>query len=692
MQLGSILTFGSYVTLAVLWTSILILYARRVGEARRRDTLVAGLLVVLIADAMKNVIETLYFGALWGARFGFLPVSWGVILENPMAIAMPKILNIGVAVFVLVRIVYGFVGKELDERRNREREARRLQEELERSLALVQESEGRLQSLLERTSDVVAFWRVVDRDLILESINQAGKSVLGFGDDAIGTSWRQVAPPALQALLNTALETGQAQREEDGWLDVDAGRLAVIRQVVPLPDEDGVIRRVASFTQDITALRERQADEEAHTRLESLGILASGVAHDFNNLLAILRADVDAAADHDSRRDVALGHAQITIDRARDLVSQLLAMAGKQVPVAGAVDVADVVTDTVRLIMPSVPNGITLSTQVSGSAVVVGDRIQLQQLVLNLVKNGIDAAAAHGGSSVKVALSASDDTVTMTVTDDGPGIEPAVQRRIFEPFFTTKRQGRGLGLATVFGVAKAHGGAVEVQSPPGKGATFVVSLPRATRVAAPAPSVPASSSPSASSTPSSPMSTSTSTSASPTSSSPVSSWSPPSPTPPEDPVVHASDTAAADENAAIAVPPRLLPAAPLGELLAPPPEHLHILLIDDDHLVRRSTRRLAERLGHTVVDVDSGPAALEVKAHYDVALVDVTMPDMDGPTTLLRLRQLRPELVAILVTGRGDLAGGDEAVLTKPFDEAALKEALVKVFGEQARRRRRHTP
>ncbi len=661
MELGSTLTFGSYVALAVLWTSILILYARRVGEARRRDTLVAGLLMVLIIDAFKNVIETIYFGGLWGARFGYLPKWLGPVLENPLAMATPKLLNVAVAVFVLVRIVFGFIGKELDERKNREAESRRLQEEMERSLALVQESEGRLQSLLERTSDVVAFWRVVERDLILESINKAGRRVLGLADDAIGTSWRQVAPPSLQNLLSAALETGEPQREEDGWIDVDSGRLAVIRQVVPLPDEDGVCRRVASFTQDITALRDRQADEDARTRLESLGILAGGVAHDFNNLLAILRADVEQASHHDDGpREEALGHAQTTIDRARDLVSQLLAMAGKRVPVAGAVDVADIVTDIARLIMPTVPKGMTLSTKVDGPAVVVGDRTQLQQVVLNLLRNGLDASSAHGGKSVNAALTVENDSVVITVSDDGPGIDPAVQWRIFEPFFTTKRGGRGLGLATVFGVTKAHGGTVEVQSPPGTGATFMVRLPRAAAGVTPAPAPPSAS---AAST----LTSSLSASAAPPSAPPAAS----------SPTATASGVGVESE--------RILS----GRYDAAVPSALRILLIDDDHRVRRATKRLAERLGHSVIDVDGGLAALEVSDPYDVALVDVTMPDLDGPATLARLRQQRPDLVAILVTGRGDLAGGDETVLMKPFDETGLNDALQRVYAEQARRRRR---
>jgi len=647
MQLGAILTFAAYLALVTLWGSIFVLYARRLPETKQRDPLVAALLLVLVVDAAKNVFESVYFGGLWGARFGFLPEWVGAPLEQPLAMAIPKILNVGVAVFVLVRIIGGFFPRELQERQKRRADSERLQEDLERSLALVQESEGRLQSLLESTSDVVAFWRLVDRDLVLESVNPAGRALLGFGDEAVGTVSGRLAPPSLDLLLQTALDTGKTQREEDGWLETAAGRRAVIRQVVPLPDEDGVVRRVASFTQDITALRERQADEEAHTRLESLGLLAGGIAHDFNNLLAILRADVDIAAgrgaDSDAAKQEALEHADVTIERARDLVTQLLATAGKRAPVTGAVDVGSVVKDTVRLMMPTVPRSVRLVSHVAEGAVVVGDRTQVQQIVLNLMHNAVDAASSAGGRLVDVRLEATDGHIVLTVKDDGAGIDPAVQWRIFEPFFTTKRGGRGLGLATVFGLARAHGGTVEVDSAPGQGATFTVRLPRAVGVL-PTPDVP----------------------------------SPPSPS------LSSSSSSSSFPSAPELSPTAVAPEPPRQEATG-----LVILLIDDDDRVRRATRRLLERLGHRVIDVDGGAAGLAVDDTYDIAVVDVTMPDMDGPTTLVRLRERRPRLPAVLVTGRGDVGGDGDIVLTKPFDEQSLQRALQQGLDQPDRERRR---
>jgi signal transduction histidine kinase len=671
MQPGAILTFSAYVTLVALWGTIFALYAWRLPETRQRDPLVFALLVVLVVDAGKNVLESVYFGALWGSHFGFLPRQIGSRLEHPLALAFPKTINVVVATFVLLRIARGFFPREIDERRRQRAEAERLQYDLERSLALVQESEGRLQSLLQRTSDVVCFWRLSDRDLLLESVNQAGQALLGFGDEAVGTSSRTLAPHSLDQLLQAALHTGKPQRQEDGWLDSPTGRRAVIRQVVPLADKDGVVRRVASFTQDITALRERQADEEAHSRLESLGLLAGGIAHDFNNLLAILRADVDIAArgtHSDDARAEALVHADVTIARARDLVSQLLAMAGTRAPVTGVVDVGAGVADTVRLMMPTVPRHVRLASTIKAHAVVVGDRTQLQQVVLNLLHNGVDAASTAGGQLVEIVLSTTDDQVILTVTDDGAGIEPAVQWRIFEPFFTTKRGGRGLGLATVFGLTRAHGGTVDVSSSPGHGATFTVRLPRAVGLQAASFAVPAAVAPAAD----------------------VAAAA----------VVPAADVPVAAVAAVAAVVPAAVAAVAAAAAVAASPADdgtvdaraLSVLLIDDDDRVRRATRRLLERLGHRVIDVGSGAAGLAVPDAYDIAVVDVTMPDLDGPTTLLRLREHRPRLPAVLVTGRGDLAGDGDLVLMKPFDEASLQQALQQGLVQATERADRRAP
>lgn len=674
--MGPLLTTAAYVVLVVLWTICLVVYVRY-RRAAAPDTLVSVLIGVLALDAFKNVVESAYFGTLWGARFGFLPAWVGAPLENGFAMAIPKVLNVVVVTLIIIRVAGGFLPRELRRRTRSNQEEVQLRRELEDSLAVIKESEGRLQSMLDRTNDVIVFWRFIDDDLILESINAAGRTTLGFDDNVIGTSASEIAPPEFYTLLMTAIETGTPQRAEDGTIETRQGRRDVIRQVVPLPDNDGVVRRVVSFTHDITALRERQAVEEAGTRLESLGILAGGIAHDFNNLLAVLRADVAQAADatRDEQREdlhAALAHANTTIDRARELVVQLLAMAGKRAPVTAAVDLGAVVMDTVRLLRPSVPRGITIEADVVESAVVIGDRAQLQQIALNLLQNAVDATESQLGEGkarkVRAAVEVDDDSVVFWVQDDGPGIDPRVLRRIFEPFFTTKKTGRGLGLATVFGLTQAHGGQVEATSPPGQGARFEVRLPRThSGVSARAPAhLGPPTGQLTLSTPERPLE--------------AADLDLPATTGPVPPPAMASTTTTAPTTALTTPTPTTTPGRVTLEARAQ-----RVLVIDDDPMVRRATRRLLERLGHSVIEAANGEAGLEVSVDtYDLAVVDVTMPGLDGPTTLSRLRETRPALPAVIVTGRGDLVDATHVVLLKPFDHEALQGALNRAVSDAA--------
>ncbi|HEY1100837.1 MAG TPA: ATP-binding protein [Myxococcota bacterium] len=668
------LTIVAYVVLVIEWGAVVWLYLRFRKEAGGHDAVVVKLVGVLAVDAAKNTFESIYFGLLWASRFGLLPAEVADSLDAPL---LPKVINVTVAALVLYRIAGDFLPRELRERRRRHEEAEQLRAEQDLSLSLVQESEVRLQSLLERTTDMVVFWRVVNNDIILEGLNSAARTGLELGDDAIGMPAEHVAPESLVTLLEGALATGEPQREEDGWLEVSAGRRAVIRQVVPLADPDGETRRLASFTHDVTASRERHADEEARTRLESLGILAGGVAHDFNNLLAVLRADLDAAHQAvlvGDRPTEHLGHASLTIDRARDLVTQLLAMAGKRAPVTGAVDFGDVVDETARLLRPGMPKGFRLDTRIDPNIVVVGDRSQLQQVALNLMHNAIDATAVSTVGDepprIDVSLVVDGNDAVLVVKDNGPGIEPSVQRRVFEPFFSTKRSGRGLGLATVFGLVQAHGGRISVESVVGHGAMFTVRLPRTTAKPEARPTTATMSS----------SGTSSATSSATSSGRFTAIESPRTPSgrfdaiaPPSSPSLSLPPTLSASSASSSSVPEAVTTA-------------LRVLVIDDDDRVRRATRRLLERQGHQIIDVASGEAGLEVTADYDIAVVDVTMPGMDGPTTLKRLRETRPSLPAVLVTGRGDLAGDDDIVLIKPFDGDALQAAVVAAV-ERMRRR-----
>ena len=173
-----------------------------------------------------------------------------------------------------------------------------------------------------------------------------------------------------------------------------------------------------------------------------------------------------------------------------------ISYAGRGALVRRPTDLGLIVQDMQRLLRASLASKIRLDVDTdSGLPLVEADRARMRQVVLNLITNAADAIGEDGGTILvrtkarmmdRVALNTigartlpAGQYAVLTVVDDGPGIDPEIKSRIFEPFFTTKKQGRGLGLAAIAGIVRAHGGVISVETQPGQGATFQVLLPSA---------------------------------------------------------------------------------------------------------------------------------------------------------------------------------------------------------------------
>jgi PAS domain S-box-containing protein len=248
--------------------------------------------------------------------------------------------------------------------------------------------------------------------------------------------------------------------------------------------------------EDITEKRILESQLLRAQRMESVGRLAGGIAHDMNNILApimlavpVLRTDFGPqGGEH------LLNTIEASAHRAAQLVRQLLffgrGVDGENV----TIHVRDVVRELESMLLEMFPRNVAMRTNVPGDAWVRGDPTQLHQVLLNLCVNSRDAMP-EGGTltlTVKNVLIAENcghhgpdarpgPHVRITVTDSGTGIPPEHMDKLFDPFFTTKEVGKGtgLGLATVAGIVKRHGGFVGVQSELGKGTTFEVHLPAA---------------------------------------------------------------------------------------------------------------------------------------------------------------------------------------------------------------------
>lgn len=284
-----------------------------------------------------------------------------------------------------------------------------------------------------------------------------------------------------RCLAGESPERGVTVRSDDGgWWDWSVSSWS------RGDDRKGVLVILEDRTDEVAdgLRREQEREELAQAqRLALIGELAAGTGHDLNNLLTVLKCHMDLLQldDDDSagRAETfeALGHA---FEMASELTMGLLRLARPtaQEPPED-VDIARSAEHLVRLVERTLPRGVDLDYR--GPDVAVVARVSpsgLQQIVLNLVVNARDALKADGGSIV-VEVAATAEHVELSVSDDGPGIPPDVLAQVFSPFFTTKGDaGTGLGLSVVRKVAETHGGTVEVSSPPGRGARFIVRFPR----------------------------------------------------------------------------------------------------------------------------------------------------------------------------------------------------------------------
>ncbi len=248
---------------------------------------------------------------------------------------------------------------------------------------------------------------------------------------------------------------------------------------------------------DITE-KKRLEDQLRHSqKLEAVGRLAGGVAHDFNNLLAVIMGysdliRVNARKSDRLARDIE--EIRRASERGASLTQQLLAFSRGQLLQPQVVEVNALVGAMADMLRRVIGEDIELELRLDPAAgCVTGDAGQLEQVVLNLVLNARDAMARGGRLTLETARADLDARyvehhpgasagphVRLTVRDTGCGMPPEVMAHLFEPFFTTKEPGRGtgLGLSTVYGIVKQHGGHVEVDSQPGQGSTFRVHLPR----------------------------------------------------------------------------------------------------------------------------------------------------------------------------------------------------------------------
>jgi PAS domain S-box-containing protein len=468
--------------------------------------------------------------------------------------------------------------------------------------AAVRDYAARLRAVFDAAVDAVV---TIDAGGVIRSVNRSAERLFGYAAaELVGRNVSMLMPQPYAA-------------EHDGYLEryrhtgerriIGIGREVVARRkdgtTFPAelavgegdPDSD---HRFTGFIRDISERRQLEARFLRAQRLESVGTLVSGIAHDLNNVLTPVLMAVKLLKKDKPGLDKAdlLDTAHRSIERGAGMIRQLLTFSGGAGGEKAVVHLKPLLAEVVALLGHTLPKSIAVRNEwPEATATVVGDPVQLSQVLMNLCVNARDAMPAGGTLTLSLAAATLDARTVanypgarpgryliLSVADTGTGIPPAVQEKMFDPFFTTKPlgQGTGLGLSTVLGIVKSHGGFVNVYSEPDRGTKMCVYLPAA------------------------------------------------EPTP----------------VAGVAVTPG--PAAGRGEC---------VLVVDDEPAIRATAAATLEGHGYRVLTAGGGADAIAAfhdhRADIRLVLVDMMMPGVDGAAVMAAIRQASPDVPILAASG-----------------------------------------
>ena len=379
--------------------------------------------------------------------------------------------------------------------------------------AAIQASEERFRALYD---DNPAMYFTVDERGCIFSVNAFGAGQLGYTVAELkGRPVVDLFHPddraALERSFRECLEqAGSLVRWELRKLRKDGSVLAVKELARSVRHADGS-RWVLIVSEDITERAALEAQLRQVQKIEAMGQLAGGVAHDFNNLLSVILGNAELSSDpratpteqresFDEIKEAAL--------RGRNLTRQLLTFSRRQALSPVPVDLTEIVRNLAKMLVRLLGEPVALRLEPSPEPLpILADIAMIEQVLVNLAVNARDAMPGGGTLVIRTRRERRDhvpksagklvtpgEYAVLEVIDTGSGIPANVLPHLFEPFFTTKAVGRGtgLGLATSLGIVQQHRGWVEVESPPGSGATLRVLLPitQATRPAEKLASVP----------------------------------------------------------------------------------------------------------------------------------------------------------------------------------------------------------
>jgi PAS domain S-box-containing protein len=486
------------------------------------------------------------------------------------------------------------------------------------------EFESRVELMLDSIKDYAML--VLDREGVVAAWHLGAQHVFGHSREEIagqsGATLFDMPQGEFEAWLHEAATNGFAEREGT-CRRFDGHTFAGATTIRPLVPEPGAPPGFAVVTRDVTEQRGLEDRLRQGQKMQAIGQLAGGVAHDFNNLLTAILGYADWL-EQDLSGDRRVGQVveiQRAAERAADLTRRLLAFSRKQMVQPDRINLCRLIADLLPMLRRMIGERIAIVDETAPlTSPVLGDRTQVEQILLNLVLNARDAMPHGGQITIRTGDVWCDGTntdgavagphVLLEVVDTGVGMDAETRRRAFEPFFTTKDVGRGtgLGLATVYGIVQQMGGSVEVETAPQHGAAFRLYFPHVSAA---------------------PLSTSL-----------------PEPT-----------------------------SALLGRET--------VLLVEDDEMLRPYLVQVLECNGYHVIAADSSERALSLidssQEPIDLVISDVVMPGRSGPELVAELLRARPGLPALYISGHAEGLlprppgpAGRTQLLQKPFSSTDL--------------------
>lgn len=462
-------------------------------------------------------------------------------------------------------------------------------------------SEQRLRAILDTIPDAV--FRLTHQGIYVDVKPPQNFTMPMASEALIGKSMTDVLPPAaigpIMEAMHNAFATGREQLCEYQWVD-EAKNVVRSLEVRILPSG---FKEVQMIVRDITIDKQQEESAMQAQKLESLGVLAGGIAHDFNNLLTGMLAQASLAKLKLTKGLSAVDHidkAILSAERAADLTRQLLAYAGKGKFQITALNLNQLICDTAKLMQTALASQTELQMELDPDLPLIeANRGQVQQVVMNLFINAVEALGEKGGI-IKIVTTfqhvadvntgqgyivgdlSAGAYVVMQISDNGIGMDQAVLSRIFDPFFSTKPKGHGLGLSATLGIIRIHQGGLHAQSQPGRGTTFTVLLP-----------------------------------------------------------------------VAETTPNNLL--APIAAVVPNQEQRQTVLIIDDEAAIREVASDILAEHGYAVTTAASGQEGIELfrrmQNQVGVVLLDMKMPGLDGRQTYQLLYQMEPKLKVILSSG-----------------------------------------